>query len=244
MEKMSNMKKYILVYVTLILGAGSLLPFYAFLFFGPFNLVDMGLQNHQMLAVDAALCMIFFLQHSIILRKGMRSRLKNRIPADYYGAFYSITSSIPLILMVVFWQKTAVISSANGVLYWAIRLLFILGMAGFYWGIKSLGFFDPFGTKNMRRLIKNKPLKTLPLSVRGPYLWVRHPLYFFSLVMIWANPHFSYDRLLFNIMWTAWIIIGTMLEERDLVKDFGDGYRDYQKRVPMLVPYKQPMKQV
>ncbi len=79
--------------------------------------------------------------------------------------------------------------------------------------------------------------------MKGPYLWVRHPLYFFSLVMIWANPHFSYDRLLFNIMWTVWIIIGTMLEERDLVADFGDGYRDYQKRVPMLMPYKWPMKQ-
>ncbi len=95
---MSNIKKYILIYITLILGAVSLLPFYAFLFFGPFNLVDLGLQTDHALAVDAALCLLFFFQHSIVVRKGMRKRLQNLIPADYYGAFYSITSSIPLSL--------------------------------------------------------------------------------------------------------------------------------------------------
>ncbi len=240
---MSHIKKYLLIYITLILGAVSLLPFYAFLFFGPFNLIDLGLQTDYALTVDAALCLIFFLQHSIVVRKGMRKRLQGLIPSDYYGAFYSITSSIPLIFMIILWQKTAILSSAEGVLYWALRLLFVLGMAGFYWGIKSLGFFDPFGTLNIRRIISGKPRKTLPLTAKGPYLWVRHPLYLFSLIMIWVNPHFSYDRLLFNIMWTGWIIIGTILEERDLVADFGDGYRNYQKQVPMLVPYKWPVKQ-
>lgn len=241
---MNHIKKYILIYVTLLLGACSLIPFYAFLFSGPFNIIDLGLQKNQVLEVDAALALLFFLQHSIFVRKGTRRRLQNLIPADYYGAFYSITSSIPLILMIVFWQKTEVISSAEGVLYWTLRLLFFLGIAGFYWGIKSLGVFDPFGTMNIRSLISGKPQKTLPLTVKGPYLWVRHPLYFFSLVMIWSNPHFSHDRLLFNIMWTTWIIVGTLLEEWDLVADFGDGYRGYQKQVPILVPYKKPMKRV
>ncbi|MCU0848449.1 MAG: isoprenylcysteine carboxylmethyltransferase family protein [Spirochaetes bacterium] len=240
---MNKAKNYILLYTTLILGAGSLIPFYAFLFFGPFNLVDLGLQKDQALVVDAALCLLFFLQHSIIVRKGMRGKLRDLVPADYYGAFYSITSSIPLALMIIFWQTADAFLSAEGAWYWALRFMFILGMAGFYWGIKSLGFFDPFGTLNIRRLISGKPRKIPPLTAKGPYLWVRHPLYFFSLIMIWANPHLSQDRLLFNIMWTGWIIIGTILEERDLVADFGDGYRDYQKRVPMLIPYKGPVKQ-
>jgi protein-S-isoprenylcysteine O-methyltransferase Ste14 len=61
--------------------------------------------------------------------------------------------------------------------------------------------------------------------------------------MIWANPHFSQNRLLFNALWTIWIIIGTRLEERDLAAEFGDGYRDYQKRVPMLIPWKFPARQ-
>jgi len=34
----------------------------------------------------------------------------------------------------------------------------------------------------------------------------------------------------------VWIVIGTVLEERDLVAEFGESYREYQSAVPMLVP--------
>jgi methanethiol S-methyltransferase len=48
------------------------------------------------------------------------------------------------------------------------------------------------------------------------------------------------DRLLFNVLWTGWIWIGAILEERDLVREFGDVYQRYQKAVPMLVPWRGP----
>jgi len=54
--------------------------------------------------------------------------------------------------------------------------------------------------------------------------------------MIWSCPNASIDRLLFNILWTVWIVVATLLEERDLVNDFGEGYLDYQRKVPMLFP--------
>lgn len=69
---------------------------------------------------------------------------------------------------------------------------------------------------------------------------MRHPLYLFTLVMIWSCPDLTADRLLFDVLWTAWIFGATRLEERDLVRDFGDLYREYQARVPMLVPYRIP----
>ena len=57
------------------------------------------------------------------------------------------------------------------------------------------------------------------------------------IVLFWSCPSLTADRLLFNILWTIWVVIGTILEERDLVDDFGDAYRDYQATVPMLVPH-------
>jgi protein-S-isoprenylcysteine O-methyltransferase Ste14 len=57
-------------------------------------------------------------------------------------------------------------------------------------------------------------------------------------VLFWSCPSLTADRLLFNILWTAWVVMGTILEERDLVDDFGDSYRDYQANVPMLVPHR------
>jgi protein-S-isoprenylcysteine O-methyltransferase Ste14 len=71
---------------------------------------------------------------------------------------------------------------------------------------------------------------------RGPYRYARHPLYLFMLLLIWSTPRFSTDQLLFNVLWTAWIIVGTKLEERDLLADFGQTYRQYQASVPMLIP--------
>ncbi|MDA8404990.1 MAG: hypothetical protein M0Z56_12485 [Desulfobacteraceae bacterium] len=56
--------------------------------------------------------------------------------------------------------------------------------------------------------------------------------------MIWTQVSVTTDRLLFNGLWTLWIIVGAMLEERDLIASFGDAYRNYRSNVPMLIPYK------
>jgi protein-S-isoprenylcysteine O-methyltransferase Ste14 len=48
------------------------------------------------------------------------------------------------------------------------------------------------------------------------------------------------DRLLFNVLWTLWVVLGTYLEEKDLVAEFGEKYRHYQKTVPMLFPWRFP----
>ena len=40
-----------------------------------------------------------------------------------------------------------------------------------------------------------------------------------------------------NMVLTAYIIVGTILEEKKLVLEFGDTYIKYQKEVPMLIPF-------
>jgi len=69
---------------------------------------------------------------------------------------------------------------------------------------------------------------------------VRHPLYACILAVLWFRPEMMADGLLLAILWSGWIVVGTVLEERDLVADFGDAYRRYQREVPMLVPWRRP----
>ena len=45
-------------------------------------------------------------------------------------------------------------------------------------------------------------------------------------------------RMLFAVVTTAYIVVGILLEERDLVDFFGDDYRRYRDRVSMLVPWR------
>jgi protein-S-isoprenylcysteine O-methyltransferase Ste14 len=119
-----------------------------------------------------------------------------------------------------------------------MRAVFFLSILGFYWCFWALGSFDAFGLSPIMNNLRGKDPEPIPFVFRGPYRWVRHPLYFFSLLLIWSCPDLSLDRLLYNILWSTWIIVGSVLEERDLVADFGEPYRDYQRKVPMLIPWR------
>ena len=121
-----------------------------------------------------------------------------------------------------------------------MRILFILAIAGFAWGVRALGSFDTFGIRPVVALLRNSQTRQYPFVVKGPYRWVRHPLYFFTLVLFWSCPAITPDRLLFNVLWTVWVVLATFLEERDLVSQFGDSYVQYQREVPMIFPWRIP----
>jgi protein-S-isoprenylcysteine O-methyltransferase Ste14 len=74
------------------------------------------------------------------------------------------------------------------------------------------------------------------LNTAGFYRIVRHPLYLFSLIVIWLFPFMTWNILAFNIGATAYLIIGSLFEERKLAQDFGPEYLEYQKRVPSFLP--------
>ena len=228
---------YLLLALASLLGAVSLALFLIFLLGGPFVGIDLELGQAGALGMDAALCLAFFVQHSSMIRTAFRRRSERFIPAPYHGAAYTMASGIVLLLLVVFWQDSdTVLVAVGGKGRWLLHGLVAIGAVGTMWGMLALGALDGFGGDSIRAHLKGKPLPELPLSVSGPYRWVRHPLYLFMLFFIWSYPQLSADRLLFNLMFTAWIVIGSVLEERDLVARFGADYRRYQARVPMLIP--------
>jgi protein-S-isoprenylcysteine O-methyltransferase Ste14 len=83
-----------------------------------------------------------------------------------------------------------------------------------------------------------------PLVVRGLYRWVRHPLYFLGLVLIWLTPQMTVNRLALFAVFSVYLYVGTLFEERRLLAEFGDAYRAYQHQVPRLIPWRGPVGQV
>lgn len=223
-----------------LLGGGSLLVLMVFLFRGSLNLVVLRWGEAASLWLDACLSMAFFIQHSGMIRRPFRKWASNFVKPHYQSATYAIASGIVLLALLVFWQESSqTLFVAQGIFRWALRAGFFVAIAGFYWGTRALGPLDPLGIRAiLQHLRGTKPPPPLPFTIRGPYRWVRHPLYLLCLLMIWSCPDLTADRLLFNILWTAWTVIGTVLEERDLVADFGEDYRKYRRRVPMLVPWR------
>lgn len=74
------------------------------------------------------------------------------------------------------------------------------------------------------------------LVVDGLHRYVRHPLYTTSLIVLWLVSPMTVNRLAFLIGVTIYFYVGSIFEERKLVAEFGDAYREYQRRVPRLIP--------
>jgi methanethiol S-methyltransferase len=66
---------------------------------------------------------------------------------------------------------------------------------------------------------------------------IRHPWYSGVFLLIWASD-ITLRGLLINIVLSSYLVIGTLLEERKLVLEFGDKYKVYQRQVSMFVPIK------
>jgi protein-S-isoprenylcysteine O-methyltransferase Ste14 len=150
-----------------------------------------------------------------------------------------MVSGVVLALVVVFWQASgSVLFELQGPPRWLMRIIFFFALLGMAWGGSALKCLDPFGRKPIRDFLKDRRPRPSRFHVYGPYRWVRHPLYFFVLLLIWSVPDLTSDRLFHNFLWSAWIIIGAVLEERDLVAEFGKTYQTYQQTVPMIIPRK------
>jgi protein-S-isoprenylcysteine O-methyltransferase Ste14 len=219
------------------LGGASLMAFALFLFVGSYQAIDLGLTPGEALAWDGLLSLLFFVQHSAMVRQSFRRRLGRMLPAEYHAAVYSAASGLVLLLVLGLWQTSGPpLLRLEGLLRLVAQALFLLSLLGFGWGVRSLGFFDPFGSRSAMDRLRGVTRQEPPLTLRGPYRLVRHPLYTFTLGLIWLCPTVTADRLLLDLLWSAWIAVGCRLEERDLAAQFGEGYRAYQRDVPMLLP--------
>jgi protein-S-isoprenylcysteine O-methyltransferase Ste14 len=78
--------------------------------------------------------------------------------------------------------------------------------------------------------------KTGSLVTNGLYRSVRHPLYTFSLLILWLSPSMSLNSFIVYSSLTIYILIGIIFEERKLLREFGQAYAEYKSSTPMLFP--------
>jgi len=112
--------------------------------------------------------------------------------------------------------------------------LIMFGWA-FFFNYDSLSFFGIRQIINFRKKgnASDKIKKSGLLGV------IRHPMYLALIIFLWCRI-FSMTDLIVNALLTIYVIIGTYLEEKKLVLEFGNSYIKYRQEVPMLIPFLKP----
>ena len=229
-------------------GAGAYLLFLgAFLyligFLGNFwvpRSVDHGLNAPigEAVLINVLLLAAFGVQHSVMARPAFKAWWTRFVPPTIERSTYVWLSSAVLVLLYWQWRTMPAViwdvrQPAGRLAVWA---LFWLGWAIALASTFMINHFDLFGLRQVYSAWRAKPYTDLDFRVRFLYRLVRHPLMLGFLIAFWATPLLTAGHLVFAAAMTAYILIATQLEERDLVAALGDQYRNYRREVPMLLP--------
>jgi protein-S-isoprenylcysteine O-methyltransferase Ste14 len=195
------------------------------------------------LAIDLALLGLFAVQHSGMARPAFKRWWTQFVPPPIERSTFVLVSS--LVLALLFWQWRPLTMPLwhvdSDVARTGLYALSALGWLLVLMGTFVINHFDLFGLNQVWLFANRRTAPSAPFVTRAFYRIVRHPLMLGFLIAFWATPTMSLGHLLFALMTTGYILIAVrFLEERDLVAQFGETYRDYQRRVPMVLPWPRP----
>lgn len=189
-------------------------------------------------SVWAGYCILHSFLISIKFTNFLTRVLKNYYA--FYRLFYIIFSLVLLIWVINFsnqWDNEIVItyvppwSIIRQILTWGSLLMFFWA---FFFNYDSLSFFGIRQILNFGKVKQSNPSEEIKKN--GLLSLTRHPMYLALIIYLWCQT-FSMADIVVNIVLTIYVIIGTVLEEKKLVLEFGDAYRKYQQEVPMLIPF-------
>jgi protein-S-isoprenylcysteine O-methyltransferase Ste14 len=193
----------------------------------------------EALAVNALLLGLFAVQHSVMAREGFKRRWTRIVPAAIERSTFVLATCICLGLL--FWQWRPIVTTT----VWHVTggpletILVALSFLGFFIVLVAtflINHFDLFGLRQVWYAFRGRPSPELEFRTPLLYKAVRHPIYLGFMIAFWATPFMTLGHLVFAAATTGYMLVAIQLEERDLIRRYGDTYRAYRRRVWMLLP--------
>ena len=185
-----------------------------------------------------AWCILHSAMISVSVTEFFRKRLGSKF--RFYRLFFNLIAILTLIPVVLFASsiRTQTIFDWNGYMRIGQVLLIVIAILLIFLGGRHYDAGRLLGIKQIKRGIPSRAISDNgELETAGVLGITRHPWYLAAILIIWAR---QLDLSMFgvNLILTSYLIIGSYLEEKKLIGEFGEKYLTYRKRVSMLIPYK------
>jgi protein-S-isoprenylcysteine O-methyltransferase Ste14 len=167
----------------------------------------------QSILINVALLGLFAIQHLIMARTTFKAWWTKFVPKPIERSTFVLATCLCLGLMYWQWQPmTGVVWNVENP---AARAVLVgVGLVGWLTVLYSTFLIDHFDLFGLRQVV----------------------LYWRRRIAFWATPMMTTGHLLFAIVTTAYIVVGTRVEEQTLLGMLGDEYRDYRRRTWRFLP--------
>ena len=180
----------------------------------------------------------YFALHSTLASLAAKSRVAANWPnlMPYYRLTFNVLASLLIlpILWLTYRNPEPVLWRWQGIAAWLANGLALAALLGFWLSLKSYDMQEFLGLRQLRLHVR-KVEDQEHFHLSPFHRFVRHPWYFFGLVLIWTRD-MGATTLLSSVFITVYFAVGSLLEERKLLVYHGDTYRRYMARVPGLIP--------
>lgn len=198
--------------------------------------------NNMELVVLALLSAGWCFLHSALISITVTRYLEQRLGAyyRYYRLFFNLFAVLSLAVVILYqWSiRGAPVFDWTGYLRVIQGVAIGLGLLLFVLGARKYDARRFLGLTQLKEGGAGKAItRSGELDTSGILSVMRHPWYLALLLLIWARP-LDPSVIVLNSVFSVYLVIGAVLEERKLVREFGAVYRAYQQRVSMLLPVK------
>lgn len=185
--------------------------------------------------------------HSALLtpwaRRGLEALVGARAFQGLFRLFFN-GQAVVLLAAYVVWAASLPdrelfrVEGAGAWLLWGVRLagLGFIARCASSLGLSAFVGLDDLRAWRQGRVPAGDGVETGVLSVDGPYRWVRHPMYAAGFAVLWADPRWTANGLAFAAAASLYLWLGSLHEERRLLRFYGEAYRAYAARTPRFLP--------
>jgi protein-S-isoprenylcysteine O-methyltransferase Ste14 len=153
----------------------------------------------------------------------------------FYRLGFNLVGAITLLplLALAAWQPGWRMYAVPPPLLWLFLAGQVVALAVIGLGLLQTDAWHFLGLRQLTQVSDPAPP---PLVTTGFYRYVRHPLYTAGFVFLWLTPVMTSTLLVLYAGLSLYLYVGSLFEERRLIVEFGPSYREYQRRVPRLIP--------